>query len=316
MPSFRPDQQLCIAVGIIICLLLPSAKIVQQQALLTTTPSFPPIYNGQQFIPLPLKQQTSAPELSAQGVVIFEPYSGSVLYAKNADASLPLASLTKLMTALVAVESYNLEEEIEITQGYDVEGTKMKLVPGEKLLVKDLLAGLLILSGNDAAMALAYHHPEGYDKFVEKMNQKAKDLHMDHTSFLNPTGLDADGQYSSPHDIAILTKALLQKKQIFDLLGTSQTEVSSIDGKYIHTINTTNNLLGKIEGLEAGKTGNTLLAGECLMTVVDRQDKTIVTVVMGSTDRFGDTQKLVEWTYQNFAWTSPDLLEYNTVATQ
>lgn len=311
MPSLRPDQLLCIAAGSILCLLLPPSTKVET----TFASSFqPPSYSDLQVLPVKKYTNIATPYLSSQAAIVFEPDTGSLLYQKNTDQSLPLASLTKLMTALVVVKNYDLNEEVVITSEPEVDGNKIKLVTGEKILVKDLLAGALIFSGNDAALALANHHPEGYDGFITNMNQLATNLHLHHTAFANPVGLDAEQQFSSPHDIAILTKALLAEPRILHLLGEAKTEIRSTDDKFVHTLYSTNELLGKVDGMIAGKTGSTLLAGECLMTVVNRNGYTIVTVVMGSNDRFTDTQKLIDWTYQNFTWTTADTLEYNTLS--
>ncbi len=308
MPSLRPDQVLCLLIATAICLTLPAPV---RETFTVQTLAAPPIYESQQEIPFPKENSAPTPDISANGVIIFEPYSGSILYSKNADQSIPLASLTKLMTALVALETFQLDQELTVQTENTIEGNRMKLVSGEKILVRDLLAGLLIFSGNDAAMTLANNDPNGYSNFLEKMNSTARKLGMNQTSFENPTGLDSENQFSSAHDIAILTKEILLQPEIARILGEQMREVKSTDGQFTHTLYTTNELLGKIAGLTLGKTGSTLLAGECLMTVVERNEKKLVTVVMGSQARFDDTQVLIDWAYENFTWTTPDLLEYN-----
>lgn len=278
----------------------PSVPIrVQKTAIRLETPPLLPIN----------ATTTKPPELTAQAVYVIDPESQVVLYQKNATAPLPPASTTKLMTALVAIETYPLEQIITITQEDRSIGQTMKVVAGEQLTVKDLLAGILVNSANDAALALALAYPNsGYTGFVRAMNQKAAELGLTDTQFRNVSGVESMGHYSSARDLAILTMEAVKHPLISQLVAVSQMSVVSIDGTISHNLYSTNQLLPVVEGIVGVKTGWTEMAGECLIAKVVRDQGSVITVVLGSKDRFGETQQLIDWVYQSHIWTAPESL--------
>jgi D-alanyl-D-alanine carboxypeptidase len=242
-----------------------------------------------------------APLLSARAAVVIDAGSKSILYTKNADLKLLPASTTKIMTGLVALEHYDLNQVITIDSVHQT-GQVMKLEPGEKIIVENLLYGLLVQSANDAATILAQNYPGGADKFIGAMNEKAKALGLDNTHFTNATGLDAYDHYTSAHDLALLGAAAMQDPTFKKIVGTRGISVNDTDNAITHDLETINELLGEVAGLSGIKTGWTELAGECFVSFVSRGEHDLVTVVLGSSDRFGETVSLIDWSYSHHRW--------------
>lgn len=307
--SWRKGQQwIAGSCVIILLLLLPgpmrsvtSTPIPDQVPLKTESKLSIPT---NEYAPIPRFVGTeAAPKITAQAAYIYDPDSNIALFERQSDSQLMPASTTKIMTAVVALETYDLDQVITITEEERSIGNTMRLNRGEQLSVGDLLSGVLISSGNDAALALALAYPEtGYSGFVAAMNQKAKDLGLTNTSFRNVSGVESLNHYVSARDLAILTKYALQQPTIKKLVGQQTAVVKSLDGKYQHQLVSTNQLLGSVEGVYGVKTGWTENAGECLVTAVERQGHELIIVILGSQDRFGETQALIEWAYQNHLW--------------
>lgn len=268
-----------------------------------------PIINSTDFqMPPPAdypvnQTKAPAPYLSAQGAVVIDADSKTIIFAKNPDSWLLPASTVKIMTALVAIDNYSLTDVVTIGE-IITEPVKMGLVAGEKITVNDLLHGLLIGSANDAALALAAHYPQGVAGFVKAMNQKAADLHLADTQYTNPVGLDNYGQYTTVHDLSLLTAAAMTQPVFRTIVNTIKYTVTDIDKTKLHELENLNELLGQIQGLIGVKTGFTELAGECLVTYVTRQNRSIITVVLASGDRFGESRQLIDWVFANFIWQS------------
>lgn len=240
-------------------------------------------------------------EITATGVVVLDIDSGVYLYKRNETIELSPASTTKLLTALVVLDSYNLDDVVTIKQ-MNTDGQSMGLVPGEKISVENLLYGTLILSGNDAAWALADYYPGGEQKFVEAMNAKAGELHLTHSAFTNPVGYDEPNHKMTPVDLAQLGEAALNNKTIAKMVAIPQITISDVTHTYFHQLKNVNELLGKIPGVGGIKTGWTEGAGENLITLVERSGHRIITVVLHSQDRFGDTSRLIDWVFGNYQW--------------
>ena len=183
-----------------------------------------------------------------------------------------------------------------------VEGQKMGLVSGEEIMFSDLLSGLLIYSANDAAEVLASNYPGGRELFIDLMNKKVKDLGLTNTHFGNPTGLDNGEQYTTTRDLIVVSKYAMKNPVFAELVGTKEKVVKSIDGKYSHKLININKLLGNVDGVTGVKTGWTENARENLVTEVSRDGKKIMIVVLGSSDRFGETTELINWIYGNYTW--------------
>ncbi|MFC1653335.1 D-alanyl-D-alanine carboxypeptidase family protein [Patescibacteria group bacterium] len=244
------------------------------------------------------------PEISATAAIAIDPKSSVVLFEKNSDVRKLPASTTKIMTALVVLDEYDLGDVITIGNENLSIGNKSYLVRGERITVINLLYALLVSSGNDAALALAQNHPKGYNFFISQMNQKAKDLHLKNSNFTNVSGLEQPNHYMSARDLAILTKEALKNNIILDVVSTKRIFIESIEGDQVHVLENTNELLGKIDGLMGVKTGWTFRAGECLVSYIERDGREAILVILESNDRFGESEKIIDWIYSNYEWIS------------
>lgn len=240
-------------------------------------------------------------EISAEGVVVFDLESGVTLYGRNSEEVLSPASTTKIMTALVALEHYNLDDVVTVATVAN-SGQVMGLVPGEQITVENLLYGALIHSGNDAAWALAEHYNGGVEKFVEAMNEKAVALHLTHTHFTNPVGYDDPAHKMSAIDLTRLSAYALTNKTIAKIVAIPQITISDAQHTRFHSLTNVNALLGKIPGVAGIKTGWTEDAGENLVTLVERGGHRVITVVLKSLNRFNDTEQLINWVFANYTW--------------
>ncbi len=240
-------------------------------------------------------------EVTAGGVVIEDVDSGVVLYQRNSYEPFAPASTTKILTALVALDAYNLDDVLTI-KTLQNNGQTMKLVAGERMSVENLLFGTLIQSGNDAAWALAENYPGGVEAFVGAMNEKAKALHLTQSRFTNPVGFDDPNHTMTPMDLVRLATVALSNKTIAKMVAIPQITISDITHTYFHHLTNVNQLLGKIPGVGGIKTGWTEEAGENLVTLVERAGRRIIIVVLKSQDRFTDTTHLIDWVFTNHRW--------------
>ncbi len=254
--------------------------------------------------PIPVQQEefVAPGYMSASAIIAVDLESQSVLHEKNSQLRLPIASLTKLMTAYVILEENDPDDIVTISSNAaNTIGSSMGLYSGEQISVKNLLYGLLIESGNDAAVALAEFNAGSELAFVEKMNEKTTELGMYNTVYANTTGLDSSIAYSSARDLALLSSHLAHDPNIREIVHNQTASVSSTNG-YIHELTNTNILLGEL-GIKGLKTGKTPIAGECLITLAETTDgHEIITVILGSGNRFGDTRTLVDWIYRAYIW--------------
>ncbi len=248
-----------------------------------------------------LKTAASAPIVSAQGAMVVDLETGISLYSKDADKKLLPASTTKIVTSLVALENYPLDKILEVKQP-SVEGQKMRLVLGEHMKVENLLNGLLIFSANDAAETLADNFPGGRQEFVLQMNALAKRLNLADTWFENPTGLDGNSQVTSARDMIRLASFAMKNQVFRKIVSTKGLTVHNAEGTIAHKLTNLNELLGEVDGVIGVKTGWTEEARENLVTYVERGDRRIAVVVLGSQDRFGETKELIDWTFANYEW--------------
>lgn len=231
-----------------------------------------------------------------------------ILFKKNIDQRLPIASLTKLMTACIVLENYDLSQTVAISQSaVEQEGESGNLKKGEMFTVKDLLSVMLMESSNDAAWALT--EIMGEKKFVGLMNSRAKKIGLKDTHFVNSTGLDLEEfaafpNYSSAEDLVELAKYLLKEPLIWEILSTPELDIYGSGGLYYHQVLNTNKLLGEIPGIVGGKTGWTAQAQGCFLLVLKNpnSNKFLINVILGSEDRFGEMKKLIDWVYQAYKW--------------
>lgn len=215
-----------------------------------------------------------AVSVSATSAILMDAESGEVLYEKDADRQMRIASTTKIMTALVVLERCDLQEIVTVRPEHMAEGSSMYLKPGEEVTVETLLYGLLLCSGNDAALALADYCGGGVDRFVGWMNEKARQLGMSGTSFANPNGLDADGHYSTARDMAILAAYAAENPTFVRICST---KTATIDGR---TMSNHNRLLKTVEGCIGMKTGYTMAAGRTLVSCAQRDGFRLVAVTL------------------------------------
>lgn len=232
--------------------------------------------------------QPRAMSTSAASAILVEADSGRVLYEHNADQEMLIASTTKIMTALVALESCPLSDTVKVTQAHMAEGSSMYLRPGEELSLETLLYGLLLCSGNDAALAVADHCGPGVDAFVAKMNQKAREIGMEHTSFANPNGLDDERHYSTARDMARLAACAMRNETFARIVSTRSI---TIDGR---TMVNHNRLLSACSGCIGVKTGYTRAAGRTLVSCAVRNDLTLIAVTLKDGNDWADHTALYD----------------------
>ncbi len=290
-----------LALVFVLIVFFPPQNLYQLRAM---TESITPVKELAAPTPAPFPVNTSnspAPDISAEGVVVVDTLSGVYLYEKNPTLRLYPASTTKVMTALIALEEYSLDDVVTV-KTVVTEGQIMGLVPGETITVENLLYGILVHSANDGAYALAEHYKEGVEAFVARMNVKAQELFLEDTHFVNPNGFDDPNHYTTVKDLSRLTLVALQNPIIQKIVGVAQITVADTTFSQFHYLKNVNELLGRVPGVSGVKTGYTEIAGQALVTTIQRNGRKILIVMLKSTDRFGETEALVQWVFTNFTW--------------
>lgn len=250
--------------------------------------------------PVNVKKQ-NPPKVSAKSAIVFDPDSKMILFSKEPNQKLPPASIVKLATALVALQNCSPNQVIKIST-VNVSGTKAGLKPGDLMSVEGLLYALLLPSGNDAAQVLSNNCRNNNEHFSSSMNSLARLLGMYNTQFTNPTGLDSPLQYSTAYDLAQLANAVADNNQLASIVSTKEITFGNANNTSDYHFVNLNRLLAKTQGVLGIKTGTTEAAGENLVTLVNRNNQRIITVVLGSTNRFSDSEQLIDWTYSNYDW--------------
>jgi serine-type D-Ala-D-Ala carboxypeptidase (penicillin-binding protein 5/6) len=253
----------------------------------------------------PIKnEQLIAPIIEAKAAIAVDMNTGEILYDRNPDMRLSIASITKLMTILIILEENDLEEITSVSQNANqTQGSTMHLHTGEEISIENLVRGALIHSANDAAVALAEHNAGNVNAFVQKMNTRAADLGLSNTSFSNPIGLDHPHNYSSVKDIVKLANFVYQNDFVKDTASIKKIEVKSTDGEIIHNLESTNELLDSYLNIKGLKTGKTDGAGLCLVSIAENKEgKDIITVVLNSPARFRESKILIDWTFRAYTW--------------
>lgn len=234
-------------------------------------------------------------ELSAQSAILVCADTGDVLYEKNADDRMLIASITKIMTAIIVIENCDMDEEIKIKPEWSaVEGSSMYLKPDEYYTVSEILTGLLLVSGNDAATALACSMCGDEPTFAAKMNEKAKELGMTNSSFRNPHGLDAPDHYSTARDMAVLAGYCMENEQFRNIVSTSCATVK--EQTYVNH----NRLLREYEGCIGVKTGYTMAAGRTLVSCAERNGMRLVCVTLNAPDDWNDHKYLLDKGFEDY----------------
>ena len=253
----------------------------------------------------------SAEELPAPSAVLMEASTGKVLFEKNAHEQRPCASITKVMTLLLVMEALDegrihLEDMVSASEhASSMGGSDIWLEPGETMSVDDLLKATVIVSANDAAVALAEYVSGSEEAFVQRMNERAAELGMTNTVFKNCNGLDEDGHVTA-YDIALMSRALIQHEKIFDY---TQVWMDELRGGKTQLVNT-NKLLKSYSGITGLKTGTTGKAGSCMAATAERDGMSLVAVVLGcasTEDRFSSAASLLDAGFSGWALTAPSL---------
>ena len=236
------------------------------------------------------------PDVSASCAILVDAESGNVLMAKNADEERAIASITKLMTALVAAESTSdLDRIVTIQKEWTLaEGSSMYLREGEQLTLRELLYGLLLVSGNDAALAIAGFCAGDTDTFVEWMNLRAQELGMEHTHFVNPNGLPAEGHYSSAADMAKLAIVVMEQPDLAEIVGTKSITLAG------RTMTNHNKLLWRYEGCVGMKTGYTDAAGRTLVSCAERGGQRLIAVTLNAPNDWSDHAAMFDYGFSQW----------------
>lgn len=241
---------------------------------------------------------------TAKASVVIEASTKRVLFEKEKDMQLPMASTTKIMTALVALENtQDLDEVFDVdNRAVGIEGTSIYLKKDEHLSMRDLLLGLMLASGNDASLAIAYKVGNGnLQSFVDMMNKKASDLSLSNTHFDNPHGLDSKTHYTSAYDLACITACAMQNKDFREIVSTKFAQIpDSKQGKYRFLKNKHRLLQNGFDGCEGVKTGFTDNARRCCVTSVLRNNMRLICVVLNCQDMFEDSKKQIDWCFEKY----------------
>ncbi len=273
---------------------VPTADLFDDSNLLTVE-SIPQKTNG-----------TVGPVIEAKAGLLMDLDSGVLLYEKNANQQMPMASLTKIMSALIILESHSLNEIVTVVDDFnEMEdlGVQIWLHQYEKITVGNLLIGLLVRSAGDATLALAKHHSGSVEGFVNEMNNRAKTLNMLNTNFTNPIGIDHSDHYSTAFDLAILTKQALRNPDFRRIVGMSHATITSVNGQIKHEFDSTNYLLESYLDIRGVKTGTTEDAGESLINLARHWNgKEVLVVLLDSPERFQESKRLFDWSFRNFLW--------------
>lgn len=241
-------------------------------------------------------------KINSKYAIILDRKNQQILYEKNSEKLTAMASTTKIMTALIVIENTNLKDIVSVSKkAAGTGGSRLGLKQNDKISVNDLLYGLLMRSGNDAAIALAEHTSGKVELFAELMNKKAKELKLEHTNFVTPHGLDNDRHYTNARELALLTNYALENKIFKKIVGTkiATIRINNLEKQ----ITNTNELLGNYEAVYGVKTGFTNKAGRCLVTSIKINDMDLIIVVLGADtkkDRTVDSIKLIKYVRENF----------------
>ena len=234
--------------------------------------------------------------------IAYDRITKKTMFGKNIDKQVPMASTTKIMTAILTIEYGKLNETVTVTQNaQNITGWQLKLQKGDKISLQDLLYAIMLYSANDGAVAIAEHIGGSVEGFCQMMNEKAKQIGAYNTNFTSPHGLDNDMHYSTPYDLAIIMDYALNIDLFRKIISTHSYSIS-ING-YSRTLNNTNKLLTTLNGTVGGKTGYTGKAGYCLVNNCKKDNMDVIAVVLGAgttNQRFNETKEILEYAIENY----------------
>jgi len=249
---------------------------------------------------------TSSPKISAKEAILYDLTTEKTLYEKNSKEKLPMASLTKIMTAIVAIEKISANDSYLVSKENLVGENSMGLTLGETLSLEELMYGLILNSGNDAAEVMASNYPGGRNAFVSAMNQKAKSLGLADTNFTNPTGLEGDGdQHTTAYDLLIISRYALKLPLFGKVAGTFDHEIPATPAHKAFFLQNETNLISSYPGVKGIKDGYTPEAGLCLATYLDYKGHKIIAIILGSGDRRGEMKNLLDFALKSQRITPP-----------
>lgn len=246
-------------------------------------------------------------ELTAVSAISYDTTTDKLIYEKESGKKLPMASLTKIMTAIIALENLDLNKSVRVThQAATIGEGSMGLSEGEELTVEELLYGLLLQSGNDAAETIAQTSKFGRARFLHLMNEKAEDLGLSNTRFTNPSGLEGDGdQYSTGKDLVVLTNYALKNPIFAKIVATYNHDIPATKTHKEYNLFNETNLLTTYPGVKGVKTGYTYEAGLCLVTYLDYEGHKIIAVILNSQDRREEMAKLLDYSLKELGIKPP-----------
>lgn len=241
-------------------------------------------------------------QTSAKAMELIEKTTGRVIYSKNSDEKLPMASTTKIVTALTVLENCdNLDEIVNVDdRAIGVPGTSIYLIKGEKLTIRELLYGMMLVSGNDAATALAYHISDSIEAFCALMLETAKRAGATNSSFSNPHGLDEEGHYTTAHDLALITAKALSNQTFAEIVSTKECKISGNEKAPVRYLKNKNKLLNSFEGATGVKTGFTDDAGRCFVGSAERDETEFVCVILNCGPMFEECATLLEEAFKEY----------------
>lgn len=246
-----------------------------------------------------IKVNATAISLSAKSAILINAVNNEVVYEKNAYEKRGMASTTKIMTALLAIERGNMQKTyVAKDEDIRIEGTSIGLKAGDKITLETLVCGMLLESGNDAANLTSRVICKSKKKFVSLMNKKAKEIGMENTHFENPSGLTEEGHFSTAYDMALLGSFAIKNKQFRDVCSLSSLRVSYGNPEYQRTFKNHNKLLNSVEGAFGIKTGFTKASGRCLVSAAERDGVILVAVTLSAPDDWNDHKKLFEYGFE------------------
>lgn len=234
--------------------------------------------------------------VSAESAVLMCADNGEILFSRNADRQLSMASTTKIMTSLIALESATPDKEITVTKEMvSVEGTSMGLMPGDRVSISELVYGMLLQSGNDAANTVAYVIGGSRDGFAKLMNDRAREIGMDNTNFVTASGLDDDNHYSTAYDMALLAAECIKNPEFAEICRQKTAKLTYGNPPYARTLTNHNKLLWKYSDSIGIKTGFTKKSGRCLVSAAERNGVTLIAVTLNAPDDWNDHISMFEY---------------------
>lgn len=252
------------------------------------------------FFSVSFLPKADALNVSAQYACVIDGITGRVLFEKNAYEKHSMASTTKIMTALIALENGNKDDIVTVSKNAaGTEGSSIYLKQGEKITLCDLLYGLMLSSGNDAAIAIAEHVGGSVENFADMMTKKAKEIGAKNTSFKNPNGLDEDGHYTTAYDLALITRTALANETFREIVSTKTKNISNGEESYMRTLTNHNKLLRLYPGCIGVKTGFTKKTGRCLVSAAEKDNSMLIAVTLNAPDDWNDHTNMLNYGFEN-----------------